>query len=104
MHHTAYFNGEEGQDVELHCVYKAFPEPLQVKWTKGGSQIHEDDKYKITSDVKEHHDRTKLLIRNVDSKKDMVIYQCVVEVIFQFFRFIKVVIDIRKSKILEQIR
>jgi hypothetical protein len=82
MHHTAYFNGEEGQDVELHCVYKSFPAPSQVKWMRGGSQIFEDEKYAITSDVKEHHDRTKLLVRNVDSKKDLVTYQCVVEVSF----------------------
>lgn len=80
MHHTAYFNGEESHDIELLCAYKAFPAPSQVKWMKGGSQIHENDKYSITSDVKDSHDRTKLLVRNVDSKKDLITYQCVVEV------------------------
>lgn len=80
MHHKAYFNTEEGENAEIHCVYKAFPEPTQVKWMKGGSQIHESEKYSINNDVREHHDRTKLVIKNVDKNVDLVTYQCVVEV------------------------
>lgn len=60
-------------------MYKAFPAATSVQWFKYGSKIHDNDKYLITNDVKEHHDRTKLLIRNVD-KKDLITYQCVVEV------------------------
>lgn len=79
MHHHAYFNAEEGGEVELHCLYKAFPSPTSVRWLKGGSKIHDNDKFQISSDVREHHDRTKLLIRNV-SKNDLIMYQCEVEV------------------------
>jgi hypothetical protein len=80
MHHTPYFNTEEGEDVELHCVYKAFPAPTSVKWMKGGSQIHDNEKYQVNNDVREHHDRTKLLIRNVNRDDDLLTYQCSVEV------------------------
>lgn len=79
MHHHSYFNAEEGGDVELKCLYKAFPAPKSIKWLKGGSKIHDSDKYKIDNDMKDHHDRTKLLIRNVN-KNDLVMYQCEVEV------------------------
>lgn len=79
MHHRSYFNAEEGGDVELHCLYKSFPAPKSVKWLKGGSKIHDSDKYKIDNDMKEHHDRTKLLIKSV-SKNDLISYQCEVEV------------------------
>ena len=79
MHHHSYFNGEEGSDVELKCLYKSFPAPKSVKWLKGGSKIHDSDKYKIENDMKDHHDRTKLLIRNVN-KNDLITYQCEVEV------------------------
>lgn len=78
-HHRSYFNAEEGSDVELHCLYKSFPASKSVKWFKGGSKIHDNDKYKIDNDMKEHHDRTKLLIRNVN-KNDLTTYQCEVEV------------------------
>lgn len=81
MHHSAYFNTEENGDAELHCLYKAFPAPTSVKWLKGGSKIHDSEKYKISNDMREHHDRTKLLIRNV-TKKDLILYQCEVEVSF----------------------
>lgn len=83
MHHTGYFNAEEGGDVEIHCLYKSFPAPKSVKWLKGGSKIHDNDKYKITNDMREHHDRTKLLIRNVN-KNDMILYECDVEVSFNY--------------------
>lgn len=79
MHHRNYFNAEEGGEVELHCLYKSFPTPKSVKWLKGGSKIHDNDKYKIDNDMKEHHDRTKLLIRSVN-KNDLITYQCEVEV------------------------
>lgn len=84
MHHHAYFNAEEGSDVELHCLYKAFPAPTSVRWLKGGSKIHDNDKYQINNDVREHHDRTKLLIRNV-GKNDLVMYQCEIEVSCKHF-------------------
>lgn len=80
MHHSNYFNAEEGADVEIHCLYKSFPAPTSVKWLRGGSKIHSNDKYVISNDMKDHHDRTKLLIKNVD-KKDLTLYQCEVEVI-----------------------
>lgn len=44
-----------------------------------GSQIHESEKYKISNDVKEHHDRTILMIKNVNTQ-DLDTYQCIVEV------------------------
>lgn len=79
MHHRAYFNTDEGNDAELHCLYKAFPAATSIQWLKGGSKIHSSDKYIISGDMKEHHDRTKLLIRNV-TKKDFLKYQCEVTV------------------------
>lgn len=77
-HHRHYFNAEEKNDVELHCLYKSFPAPKSIKWLKGGSRIHENDKYIISNDMREHHDRAKLLIKNVN-KNDLVLYQCEVE-------------------------
>ncbi|CRL05364.1 CLUMA_CG017983, isoform B [Clunio marinus] len=77
-HHQSYFNGEEYNDIEIHCLYKAFPAPISVKWLKGNTKIHENNKYKIENDMREHHDRTKLLIKNVTSS-DFMMYQCEVE-------------------------
>lgn len=77
--HHSYFNAEEGGDVELHCLYKAFPAPTLVRWTKGGSTLHNNEKYKIDNDMTAHHDRTKLLIRNVDAD-DLTMYLCEVKV------------------------
>lgn len=73
-----YFNAEEGSEAEVHCRYKAFPAPKSVKWFKGGSQIHNNENYEISSDVKGHSDRTILTIKNVD-KDDLITYECEVE-------------------------
>jgi hypothetical protein len=85
MHHASYVNTEEGEGAELHCIYKSFPAPTTVKWFKGGSQIHSNSKYVISSDVKEHHDRTKLSIKDVSRNDDLVSYECIVEVNFKIF-------------------
>lgn len=79
MHHRSYFNAEEGGDVELHCLYKSFPAPKSINWLKGGSKIYDSEKYKIENEIKEHYDRTKLLIKSV-TKNDLITYHCEVEV------------------------
>lgn len=63
----------------MHCIYKASPAAQSVKWYKGQSQLHDGDKYKIENDMKDRHDRTKLLIRNVE-KSDLGAYRCEVQV------------------------
>jgi hypothetical protein len=77
--HHSYFNAEVGYDVEMHCLYKSSPAATSVKWFKGTQQLHDNDRYSIHNDMKEHHDRTKLRISNVE-KSDLGAYHCEVQV------------------------
>jgi hypothetical protein len=75
----SYFNTEIGSDAEISCLFKATPAFTSAKWFKGSTQLHESDKYAIASDMKEHHDRLKLVIKNVE-KSDLTSYRCEVQV------------------------
>jgi hypothetical protein len=77
--HHNFFNGEISNDVEIFCTYKASPPATSVKWFKNGNQVHENDKYSIKADEKDHHDRTKLLIRDVQ-ENDLGVYYCEIQV------------------------
>lgn len=74
-----FFNTEIGNDAEIYCLYRSSPAPKSVKWFKGTTQIHENDKYKVMADEKDHHDRTILEIKNID-KNDLTHYFCEVQV------------------------
>lgn len=76
--HRAYFNAEEDMDVAIHCLYKASPAPKEIRWFKESKRIYDSDKYEITDDMQNHHDRTTLLVRKV-SKDDLTKYHCEVE-------------------------
>lgn len=76
--HRAYFNAEIDVDVAIHCLYKASPAPKEIRWFKESTRIHDSDKYEITNDMQNHHDRTTLLIRSV-SKNDLTKYHCEVD-------------------------
>ena len=65
-------------DVALHCLYKASPAPEAIRWFKESKRIIDTDKYEITNDMQNHHDRTTLLIRKV-TKDDLTKYHCEVE-------------------------
>ncbi|CAH1729198.1 unnamed protein product [Chironomus riparius] len=76
--HHNFFNADIGNDVEIFCTYKASPAATSVKWFKNGNQIHENDKFVIKADEKDHHDRTKLLIKDVE-QNDLGVYYCEVQ-------------------------
>lgn len=78
LKHRAYFNAEQDMDVALHCLYKASPAPIEIRWFKESNRIHNSEKYEITDDVQNHHDRTTLLVRKV-TKEDLTKYHCEVE-------------------------
>jgi hypothetical protein len=77
--HSNYFNAEIGDTVEIYCLYRSSPQAKSVKWISNGEQIHNSQKYTVLADQKDHHERTKLLIRNVDAS-DLRSYQCEVKV------------------------
>ncbi|KAG5672671.1 hypothetical protein PVAND_002782 [Polypedilum vanderplanki] len=70
-----YFNTEIGTDTEISCIFKATPQFDSAKWFKGSTQLHDSEKYVISNDMKNHHDRMKLLIKNVQ-KSDLGAYKC----------------------------
>ncbi|XP_070505963.1 limbic system-associated membrane protein isoform X2 [Chironomus tepperi] len=76
--HHNFFNADIGNDVEIFCTYKASPAATSVKWYKNGNQIHENDKYVVKADEKDHHDRTKLLIKDVE-QNDLGVYYCEIQ-------------------------
>lgn len=69
-------NAKEGATVDLHCIFKASPAP-RVHWTRAGSKLHENDKYKIHMHPheKHHHNMTTLRIKDVN-KDDLGQYEC----------------------------
>lgn len=78
--HHNYFNAEIGNDAEIHCLYKSSPATKHVKWFKGQQQVHDSGKFAIQNDMKDHHERTMLIVRNVESS-DLGSYYCEVQVI-----------------------
>lgn len=78
LHHN-YFNTEADKDAEIFCLYRSSPAAKSVKWFKGTTLIRDGDKYQVTADEKDHHDRTILLIKNV-AKSDLTSYNCEVQV------------------------
>lgn len=77
--HHKYFNVEIGSDAEVYCLYRSSPATKSVKWFKGSVIINESDKYSVSNDEKEHHERTKLMIKNV-APEDLTKYTCEVQV------------------------
>lgn len=73
-----FFNTEIGYDAEVSCMFKAFPKFQSVKWFKGTTQLHEGEKYVMSNDMKNRHDRAVLLIKNVE-KSDLDVYRCEVQ-------------------------
>ena len=78
LHHN-YFNTEADKDTEIFCLYRSSPAAKSVKWFKGTTLIRDGDKYQVSADEKDHHDRTILTIKNIE-KSDLTSYYCEVQV------------------------
>jgi Immunoglobulin I-set domain len=77
--HRDYVNTAVGNTAELHCDFTADPQPSSVRWfTNDRTRIHASDKYELVDAVHGHHNRSMLVVKNVE-KSDLSAYHCEVE-------------------------
>ncbi|XP_058834834.1 uncharacterized protein LOC131692025 [Topomyia yanbarensis] len=76
--HVDYLNTAIGENAELVCLYHSNPEARKVQWLRGDEVLHPSAKHGINEDRHNHHQRTRLTVRNVE-QKDLVAYLCKVE-------------------------
>ncbi|XP_055531649.1 igLON family member 5 isoform X2 [Wyeomyia smithii] len=76
--HVEYLNTAVGENAELVCLYHSNPEARKVQWLRGDEPLRNSAKYSIVEDRHNHHQRTRLTVRNVE-QKDLVAYVCKVE-------------------------
>ncbi|KFB47578.1 opioid-binding protein/cell adhesion molecule, putative [Anopheles sinensis] len=73
--HSGYVNTAIGENVELVCLYDSYPSPTKIQWLKNDGVIQPSAQTTITNDHHNHHDRTRLLVKNIQ-QKDLVAYYC----------------------------
>lgn len=73
--HVDYLNTAIGDNAELACLYHSNPEALRIQWYRGDDLLQNSAKVTISEDRHNHHQRTRLTVRNVD-QKDLVAYLC----------------------------
>uniref|UniRef100_A0A182N2J5 Ig-like domain-containing protein n=1 Tax=Anopheles dirus TaxID=7168 RepID=A0A182N2J5_9DIPT len=74
--HSSYINTAVGENVELVCLYDSNPAPRKIQWLRDNEVVQQvTGQIAITNDHHNHHDRTRLTIKNVQ-QKDMVAYYC----------------------------
>lgn len=89
LHHN-YFNTEAETDAEIFCLFRSSPPAKSVKWFRGNKLIRDGDKYTVSADEKDHHDRTILLIKNIE-KSDLTSYFCEVQVGLKILKKLRVI-------------
>lgn len=77
--HVEYINTAIGENTEVVCLYRSYPEARKIQWYRGDELLHNSAKFTIVNDRHNHHERTRLSIHDVE-QKDLVDYVCKVEV------------------------
>uniref|UniRef100_A0A182QAT7 Ig-like domain-containing protein n=1 Tax=Anopheles farauti TaxID=69004 RepID=A0A182QAT7_9DIPT len=77
--HASYINTAIGENVELVCLYDSNPAPRKIQWYRDDEVVQQvAGQTSIKNDHHNHHDRTRLTIKNVQ-QKDLVAYYCKIE-------------------------
>ncbi|XP_052898037.1 neurotrimin-like isoform X2 [Anopheles moucheti] len=77
--HTSYINSAIGENVELVCQYDSNPAPRKIQWLRDDEIVQQSPgQTTITNDHHNHHNRTRLTIRNVQ-QRDLKSYYCKIE-------------------------
>uniref|UniRef100_A0A182M4Q6 Ig-like domain-containing protein n=1 Tax=Anopheles culicifacies TaxID=139723 RepID=A0A182M4Q6_9DIPT len=77
--HTSYINSAIGENVELVCLYDSNPAPRKIQWLRDDEVVQQSaGQTTITNDHHNHHNRTRLTIRNLQ-QKDLKAYYCKIE-------------------------
>lgn len=77
--HAGYVNTAIGENVELACLYDSYPSPTKIQWLRDDGVVQPSSgQMIITNDHHNHHDRTRLAIKNVQ-QKDLVAYYCKID-------------------------
>lgn len=76
--HVEYINTAIGENTEVVCLYRSYPEARKIQWYRGDELLHNSAKFTIVNDRHNHHERTRLSIHDVE-QKDLVDYVCKVE-------------------------
>lgn len=78
--HSSYINTAIGENVEMVCLYDSNPEPRKIQWIRNDEIVQSVPAQTIiTNDHHNHHNRTRLTIKNVQ-QKDLQAYYCKIEV------------------------
>uniref|UniRef100_A0A182UJR9 Ig-like domain-containing protein n=1 Tax=Anopheles melas TaxID=34690 RepID=A0A182UJR9_9DIPT len=77
--HSSYINTAIGENVEMVCLYDSNPEPRKIQWIRNDEIVQPvPAQTVITNDHHNHHNRTRLTIKNVQ-QKDLHAYYCKIE-------------------------
>ncbi|XP_049291452.1 uncharacterized protein LOC125768170 isoform X1 [Anopheles funestus] len=77
--HTSYINSAIGENVEVVCLYDSNPAPRKIQWLRDDEIVQQSaGQTTITNDHHNHHNRTRLTIRNIQ-QKDLKAYYCKIE-------------------------
>lgn len=77
--HASYINSAIGENVELVCLYDSNPAPRKIQWLRDDEVVQQlAGQTTITNDHHNHHNRTRLTIRNVQ-QRDLKAYYCKIE-------------------------
>lgn len=76
--HVEYINTAIGENTEVVCLYRSYPEARKIQWYRGDELLYNNAKFTITNDRHNHHERTRLSVQNVE-QKDLVDYRCRIE-------------------------
>lgn len=75
--HRHHVNTQEGDTAELYCDYRANPIAVSF-FSKDGKTLSLSEKYSIKNSLHKEHNRTTLIVKNVDAN-DLGEYRCHVE-------------------------
>lgn len=76
--HAGYVNTAMGETAELMCLYNSYPEARKIQWFRDDEILRNSAKHSITEDRHNHHQRTRLVVKNVE-QSDLVTYYCKIE-------------------------
>uniref|UniRef100_A0A182PC69 Ig-like domain-containing protein n=1 Tax=Anopheles epiroticus TaxID=199890 RepID=A0A182PC69_9DIPT len=77
--HSSYINTAIGENVEMVCLYDSNPTPRKIQWLRNDEIVQPAaGQTTITNDHHNHHNRTRLSIKNVQ-QKDLQAYYCKIE-------------------------
>lgn len=76
--HVDYINTAIGENTEVACLYRSYPEARKIQWYRGDELLHNSVRFTIVNDFHNHHKRTRLVIKDVE-QKDLVDYVCKIE-------------------------